>query len=539
MRKRISFKNNTLLKIMCAFTIVIIFVTIVFSANIYQSGKNSTHERYMRENLQKFQVVDKEIYKNVNEINMILKMMNNNPEFLRYVENKNCNNAEFSNIVTEYIKNVDFIKNVAVITDDCFFSLNPEDDSTTALQMKMLYNSIDIRPGKLSWFGRNKTELITGDNIIVAASNLSEYGFNKNKKMVYFFLDAPSFFNVFGDFINENEFFAVIDESGNLIYTTNYTKWYELFLLNFENSAKINESSNVFFNYKDDLISSFASSANSLKYIRISTEENYNKGLKAIIYSTTLLGLLLFIIVFFVFYLYVRNSIRVDTKDMIDNIKEKEEERRIAELKAVTYQINPHFLYNTLTAIKMVALMEKNYSIAESLTLLNKVLKDTLSKAGKLISVCEEVENIKNYVHLMNIRYEGKINIEYDIDEDSINKHIISFITQPIIENAIQHGISKKLKNPDYNSQIIFSTRYENDVLYVEVFDNGMGMSKEKTDGLFIKKDESKSYKSIGLRNIYQRLKSSYGDNCGIKVESEEGLYTKITLYFSEENNSN
>ena len=224
---------------------------------------------------------------------------------------------------------------------------------------------------------------------------------------------------------------------------------------------------------------------------------------------------------------------------MIDNIKEKEEERRIAELKAVTYQINPHFLYNTLTAIKMVALMEKNYSIAESLTLLNKVLKDTLSKAGKLISVCEEVENIKNYVHLMNIRYEGKINIEYDIDEDSINKHIISFITQPIIENAIQHGISKKLKNPDYNSQIIFSTRYENDVLYVEVFDNGMGMSKEKTDGLFIKKDESKSYKSIGLRNIYQRLKSSYGDNCGIKVESEEGLYTKITLYFSEENNSN
>ena len=139
MIKHISFKNNIISRIMCVFSAVIIFIMAFFSVNVYNNGKNSTHERYMRENLQKFQVVDKEIYKNVNEINMILKMMNNNPEFLRYVENKNCNNAEFSNIVTEYIKNVDFIKNVAIITDDCFFSLNPEDDSTTALQMKMLY----------------------------------------------------------------------------------------------------------------------------------------------------------------------------------------------------------------------------------------------------------------------------------------------------------------------------------------------------------------------------------------------------------------
>ena len=98
MIKRISFKNNIISRIMCVFSAVIIFIMAFFSVNVYNNGKNSTHERYMRENLQKFQVVDKEIYKNVNEINMILKMMNNNPEFLRYVENKNCNNAEFSNI---------------------------------------------------------------------------------------------------------------------------------------------------------------------------------------------------------------------------------------------------------------------------------------------------------------------------------------------------------------------------------------------------------------------------------------------------------
>ena len=483
--------------------------------------------------------------------------------------------------MTPFIKDYKFITNIAVVTKGSYHMYNPDDSLSDATQLQVLFNSVDTREGVLTWFERSKNEFSNDKNIIVAASMLDTLSDNNNPKIIYIFIDSSVFFYSLSGHSTENKTFSVIDTTGNLIYTTNNAEWNNIFDLNFNNLERLNEDSNTIFSTNDRVVTSLFSQTHLLKYVRVCNKKEYNENAMNIILIDIVKCVIILIATIILFCLYAGrlfkpinslceqmskynheifgkpvtteksdeigllaenyNNMVAYTDRLIKQNSIKEKEKSIAELKAINYQINPHFLYNTLTSIKMIAVFDKQMRIADALTCLNHILKNTLSKSGKMISICDEVENIKYYVKLMNIRYDNKINIEFDIETSVVDKHILSFITQPIIENSIKHGLAKKISKPDFKSRIIFTAKSYKNLITIEIFDNGVGFDDKKINECLNNNESDMPYDSIGLRNINQRIKSIYGSKYGVEIESEPGTYTKVVLEFPEvpEENTN
>jgi two-component system sensor histidine kinase YesM len=219
-----------------------------------------------------------------------------------------------------------------------------------------------------------------------------------------------------------------------------------------------------------------------------------------------------------------------DIKNLIQESVYREKQKRLAEMKMLQSQINPHFLYNTLNSIKLMAVLQGSKGIETMIGCLGHILKAALSDLNEVVPLYEELSILDDYIHIQKIRYKGKIHFSKNIsDETLLNCSIIKFILQPILENTILHGIQPK----DEAGEVIISVCQDENNLIIDIWDNGIGMSDEK-----IKKIEkscdieeiSHLGDSIGLKNVNQRIKLVYGDEYGLKFESKLGEYTKVTI---------
>jgi len=199
-------------------------------------------------------------------------------------------------------------------------------------------------------------------------------------------------------------------------------------------------------------------------------------------------------------------------------------EKREAELNALQFQINPHFLYNTLEAINSIAAMNKCFEICEISQKLGEMFRYSINKSGsEMVSLEEEIKHIDNYIYIQKIRFRDKFEIFYNIEENAKRVRVLKFILQPIIENAIVHGFKDKAGI----GYIEVSAYIEKDKLFIKVEDDGNGMTEEKVKVLndyINKKDDNitRAYKkSIGIRNVNMRIKLACGDEYGISVNSE------------------
>ncbi len=207
----------------------------------------------------------------------------------------------------------------------------------------------------------------------------------------------------------------------------------------------------------------------------------------------------------------------------IENIKTYEKQKRVAELSFLQAQINPHFLYNTLSGIRFLISMNKSEKAEEMLYRFTRLLRSILPKASEMIRLEEEIENIKNYVELQKMRYPDCFEINYDIDNNIHDFKVPSFILQPIVENAIFYSMEKE------NSKgIINVVGYRvDDGIRITIKDNGIGMSKDKISSV-LKKESSVN--RVGVINVHERIQLNYGQNYGLKVDSKEGKGTKVTF---------
>ena len=215
---------------------------------------------------------------------------------------------------------------------------------------------------------------------------------------------------------------------------------------------------------------------------------------------------------------------------LLTSIKSIEIKKREAELDALKSQINPHFLYNTLESIRMMAVIDDNCAIARAIESLANLLRYNIRERKDIVDVKDEIEQVKNYIYLLKMRYEDKFEVVYDIDEHLLQFKTIKFTLQPIIENAIHHGIEKK----GGKGLLRLSVKKTMDNLIFEVQDNGMGIEKRKLDEL---KDYIKSYggdgmKSIGLKNVNERAMLYFGERYGLSIESNlaEGTCVRLTI---------
>ena len=228
---------------------------------------------------------------------------------------------------------------------------------------------------------------------------------------------------------------------------------------------------------------------------------------------------------------YIINSIRLHIEDktkMEEILEERMKLLKKAQYDMLQTQINPHFLYNTLETINWMAynLSGSENPVSKSLINLASFFRNTLS-SGYFVSVEDEIKYTKEYVNILSLRYGDLFDIKWDIDEIILSCTIIKICLQPIIENAVYHGLKPK----NDKGLINISGKCDNDNIIITVSDNGIGMNEETVQTLNhtmsdITYDDEKSH--IGLANVNKRIKIIFGDSYGISVHSIEGKGTDV-----------
>ncbi|MBT2755563.1 sensor histidine kinase [Mesobacillus foraminis] len=198
-----------------------------------------------------------------------------------------------------------------------------------------------------------------------------------------------------------------------------------------------------------------------------------------------------------------------------------------AELKALQAQINPHFLFNTLEAIRMVAILEGSKTSSKMIFHLSKLFRYSL-ESKDIIPFYTEMEYVKQYLTLMQFKHPDKLKITLDIPGDVEQTPVQKLILQPIIENYFVHGFKKDRSD----NELIICAANLGEKIEISIEDNGKGMSEDELTNLvqYINGEEGDEMKSIGLRNIHQRLKLRYGNQFGLSVKSSKNTGTRVTL---------
>jgi sensor histidine kinase YesM len=220
----------------------------------------------------------------------------------------------------------------------------------------------------------------------------------------------------------------------------------------------------------------------------------------------------------------------------INNLVKEQEEKRKVELQALQAQINPHFLYNTLNSIKCLVWTGQVELIEPTINALVNLLEQTIGgKDDELIRLEDELNNIRSYMYIQNIRLHCEIQLLFKVPQDLSQYKIPKLLLQPIIENAVFHGIEPKNKP---GRIYIYCT--ENDsALKIEVLDDGIGMDRETIANIFSGKHHiSNRFSGIGLKNVDERLKLYFGSQFGLAIESEVGVGTSVVLMLPKSDKS-
>ena len=228
-------------------------------------------------------------------------------------------------------------------------------------------------------------------------------------------------------------------------------------------------------------------------------------------------------------------------RQLIDSIDKEQEEKRIAELKALQSQINPHFIYNSIDAISWMAKLEKPYSSIEQLAYhLGMFFRLGLHKGENIITVQEEIQHVKSYIEIEKIRFPGKFTVEYDVDPALTKLKVIKIILQPLVENAINHGF----EGIDYPGRILIrvqetgseadpGSQTEDGRTFVEftVQDNGTGF-EYSGNALPVNQNPSGGY---ALGNIQERLELEYGGDASIDFITAPGEGTTAVIRIAKD----
>jgi len=216
--------------------------------------------------------------------------------------------------------------------------------------------------------------------------------------------------------------------------------------------------------------------------------------------------------------------IKVLMSDLVDEHNAK----RKSEFDTLQSQINPHFLYNTLDIIVWMIENENSDKAVNIVTALAKFFRISLSKGKNIITVKDEVEHVRNYLMIQNMRFKNRFEYSIDVDEEVLSYSSLKLMLQPLVENAIYHG----MEFMDGDGEIDVKVFKEDDSLYFTITDNGLGMSEDMVETL-LSKDfvPSKKGSGIGVKNVNERIKLYFGSEYGLKVESEPDEGTKITIH--------
>jgi len=230
------------------------------------------------------------------------------------------------------------------------------------------------------------------------------------------------------------------------------------------------------------------------------------------------------------------NDLVIRINDYIRKTVIYETNQKIAQMTMLRYQINPHFMFNTLNTIKSLAVINEEDEIADMIGNLSKIMQYNVH-GSKCVLLKDEMEMIHSYMQIQKCRFPDSFEVEYDIDPALYDVKIVKFIIQPIVENVFEHGFKNGMKN---KGRIKIRAYAESEELFIEIIDNGNGMTPEQLHSLEeklkssqledIASDNIKWSSNIGILNVNARLKNFYGERYGVTLSSKESMGTTVCL---------
>lgn len=218
------------------------------------------------------------------------------------------------------------------------------------------------------------------------------------------------------------------------------------------------------------------------------------------------------------------NEMVTKIQELMVEVVEEQNQKLKNELTALQHQINPHFLYNTLDSIVWLAENERNEDVVRTVIALARFFRISISKGRNIITVKEELQHIKNYLVIQKVRYVDKFSYTINVDKKLHSYPCMKLVLQPIVENAIYHGVSVE------KGEIEISCFEKDNSLVFEVFNTGYGITDEEIENIYDTLKNKNVNKGIGMRNVYQRLKLYYGDKADIIIESVLDESTTVRL---------
>ena len=212
-------------------------------------------------------------------------------------------------------------------------------------------------------------------------------------------------------------------------------------------------------------------------------------------------------------------------KDLMEKTVRDEEEKRRSEIRALQAQINPHFLYNTLDTIIWMSAGGKNDEVVEVTSALARLFRTSISKGENLVTLLNEVENIKSYLTIQKMRYEDKLSWRVDVPPGLLGLMTPKLILQPIVENAVYHGV----KMSQAGGEIAISARTEGERLTITIADSGVGMTAEQLEQLFVPRPDTD--RGIGVINDNNRIRLCFGEEYGLHYFSAPGEGTRVEIW--------
>lgn len=452
---------------------------------------------------------------------------------------------------------------------------------------KVLYKSIVKSNKTISavYFENKKSQIMMKNNeyakYLIVGKKIVNTGENPKSNIlgvIYLIMEWKDIESVLNNLVKNEKTNYLIIEKDSVIYNSNPESniHIDIFKINNFNINSNNENDfiSVNINQKNYLVSTYSSSLADWKFVSISDAREINKdilNIKNLTLLMTLLSLIIAIVIsFFLTYSILKPISQLGNfaKEIeIGNLKNRVDLRsytelnllagvinsmterlnntieqnlilvmrqRESELKALQAQVNPHFLFNALNAINAHAQIYEIKEIADITYALSDILRYNLKNSNELITIDKEIDNVKKYLSIQNIRYNNTINTYLNIENKVMECKSIKFFLQPIVENSLQHGLERK----EGYKELIINGFIEGSYIVIQVFDNGIGIKKSRLDEIqniltchmsnnVIEKFSSNS---IGIFNVHQRLKLIFGSEYGIRIDSKFGKGTKVII---------
>lgn len=217
--------------------------------------------------------------------------------------------------------------------------------------------------------------------------------------------------------------------------------------------------------------------------------------------------------------------------DLTIKIVNEQKEQNKAELQALQNQINPHFLYNTLDSIVYLIDENENEKAENMIIALSRFFRISISRGKNIIPVKDELDHVKYYLKIQKMRFGERFQFEIIAQEEVKSLFVLKLILQPIVENAIIHGIGETSKE----CKIIINAYLKDEYLCFDISDNGFGMLQEKIDEIYASFKDKTIHKGVGISNVYHRLRLFYGEKADITIQSKLDYGTKVHIQIPRE----